>query len=74
MDKVIERAKTFERRRCGHLPEDYPEPLSNFECISKCVDATGKGENRQRYVVASQSQELRRAMREIPGVPLIYIV
>ncbi len=74
MDKVIELAKTFERRRCGHKPEDYAEPLSNLECMKSCVDDGTKGENRHRYIVASQDAQLRRLMRDIPGVPLIYIV
>lgn len=69
MDRVIEKAKDFERRRCGHKPEDYPEPLSTLECLSSCVGNT----NKHRYVVASQDGEVRAKMRGIPGVPLIYI-
>lgn len=69
MRKVIEKAKDFERRRCGHRPEEYPEPLSTVECLGECV---GKS-NKHRYVVASQDPEVRAKMRGIPGVPLVYI-
>ncbi len=72
MDKVIEHAKTFERRRCGHKPEDFPEPLTTMECLVHCVGDKGK-ENRHRYVVATQDLDVRRRLREIPGVPLIYM-
>jgi len=71
MAKVIEAAKTFERRRCGHKPEDFPEPLSSAECIKSCVDDKEKRENRHRYIVACQDVDLRRELREIRGVPLV---
>ena len=58
-----------ERRRCGHHPEEYPEPCSTLECLGSVVGAT----NKHRYVVASQDGEMRARMRGIPGVPLIYI-
>jgi U3 small nucleolar RNA-associated protein 23 len=70
---LIERAKTYERRRCGHLPEEYPEPLSALECLKSVVDPKGSGHNKNRYVVASQEQPVRKAMRGVLGVPLVYI-
>ena len=73
VSEAIDVAKTFERRRCGHHPEDYPEPLSTKECLLSVVDPKSSGQNKHRYVVASQSQEVRRALREVRGVPLIYI-
>lgn len=73
IDKAIEFAKTLERRRCGHHPEDFPQPKSTIDCIYSVVDGKGKGENKHRYVVASQDQDLRRMLRQIPGVPLIYV-
>lgn len=69
IDKVIEKAKGFERRRCGHHPEEFPEPLSTLECLGSVVGAT----NKHRYVVASQDGEVRAKMRRIAGVPLVYI-
>ncbi|KFZ14013.1 hypothetical protein V501_03428, partial [Pseudogymnoascus sp. VKM F-4519 (FW-2642)] len=54
---LIDKAKLFERRRCGHLPADYPEPLSAESCISSVVDAKGSGRNKHCYVVASQDVE-----------------
>ncbi|CAL3964294.1 unnamed protein product [Diplocarpon coronariae] len=70
---LIDKAKTYERRRCGHRPEDFPEPLSTHECLSSVVDPKGSKTNRNRYVVASQDAEVRRGMRGVLGVPLVYI-
>lgn len=73
IDKVIEVAKLLERRRCGHHPDEYVDPLSTEECVRSVVDPKGKDENKHRYVVASQSQDVRRMLRSIRGVPLIYV-
>lgn len=70
---LIDKAKTFERRRCGHLPEEYPEPLSAKECLSAVVDPKSTKHNKHRYCVASQDIEVRKAMRGVLGVPLVYI-
>ena len=71
---AIEIAKTTcERRRCGHHPEQYPEPLSTLECLSSIVDPQRTGNNKHRYCVASQDVEVRRAMRAVRGVPLVYV-
>lgn len=71
---AIEVAKTVcERRRCGHHPEQYPEPLSTLECLSSIVDPQHTGNNKHRYCVASQDVEVRRAMRAVRGVPLVYV-
>jgi len=68
---VIESAKRFERKRCGH--HDLEQPLSALECLKSCVDPKGAGVNSHRYIVATQEPEIRSKMRSIPGVPLIYI-
>lgn len=68
---VIEGAKRFERKRCGH--HDLEQPLSALECLTSCVDPKDKGVNLHRYIVAAQEPEIRVKMRNIPGVPLIYI-
>jgi U3 small nucleolar RNA-associated protein 23 len=70
---LIDKAKTYERRRCNHLPEDYPEPLSTKECLASVVDSKDTKTNKHRYVVASQEMEVRKHMRSIMGVPLVYI-
>lgn len=70
---LIDKAKTYERRRCGHLPEDYPEPLSAKDCITSVVDPKSTKHNKHRYVVASQDIEVRKSMRQVLGVPLVYI-
>jgi U3 small nucleolar RNA-associated protein 23 len=70
---LIDKAKTYERRRCNHLPEEYPKPLSAKECLSSVVDPKDSKTNKHRYVVASQDLEVRKAMRGVMGVPLVYI-
>lgn len=71
--EAIELAKTFERRRCGHHPDQHPEPLPASECMLSVVDPSSTGVNKHRYVVASQSQPVRQLLRGVRGVPLIYI-
>lgn len=73
MDNIIEFAKTLERRRCGHLPEDYPEPLSTNDCFKAVVDPKSAGVNKHKLVVVCQDDDVRRALRAIPGVPQIYL-
>jgi U3 small nucleolar RNA-associated protein 23 len=68
---LIEQAKTYERRRCNH--HTLENPLSDKECLSEVVDAKGSGTNKHRYIVASQDIEVRKHMRKVAGVPLIYI-
>jgi U3 small nucleolar RNA-associated protein 23 len=70
---LIDKAKTYERRRCDHRPEDYPEPLSTKECLASVVDPKGSKTNKHRYVVASQDVEVRKLMRGILGTPLVYV-
>ncbi|KAF7518672.1 hypothetical protein G7054_g13371 [Neopestalotiopsis clavispora] len=70
---AIELGKTFERRRCGHHPDQYPEPLSTLECLNSVVDPKDNGVNKHRYVVASNDQPTRQALRTVKGTPLIYI-
>jgi U3 small nucleolar RNA-associated protein 23 len=70
---LVDKAKTYERRRCNHLPEDYPEPLSTKECLASVVDPKNNNTNKHRYVVASQELDVRKHMRGVSGVPLVYI-
>jgi U3 small nucleolar RNA-associated protein 23 len=70
-EQWIEVAKQAERRRCGH--HELEEPLSELECISSVLDPKGSGTNKHRYVVATQEREVRAKMREVAGVPLVYI-
>ncbi|TID16504.1 rRNA-processing protein UTP23 [Venturia nashicola] len=70
-ENLILQAKTYERRRCGHLPDE--DPKSELECLKSVVDSKENGTNKHRYVVATQDQALRAQMRAIPVVPLIYI-
>ena len=70
-ETLIATAKTMERRRCNH--HELDEPLSSLKCISSVIDPKGSGTNKNRYVLASQEEELRRFCRSLKGVPLIYI-
>ncbi|KAF2155928.1 hypothetical protein K461DRAFT_284650 [Myriangium duriaei CBS 260.36] len=67
----INTAKTFERRRCGH--HELEQPLSTRECLLSVVDPKDTGSNKHRYIVACQDAELRARMRQIAGVPLVYV-
>ncbi|KAF2682481.1 hypothetical protein K458DRAFT_342124 [Lentithecium fluviatile CBS 122367] len=66
-EALIEQAKTYERRRCNH--HGLENPLTSLECLSEVVGPT----NKHRYIVASQDQEVRKHMRAIAGLPLVYI-
>lgn len=64
-EQVIRSAKTLERRRCGHIEIAKTE----MECVLECLGSR----NKNRYIVATQDRDLRNTLRQIPGVPLIYI-
>lgn len=68
---AIERAKTFERRRCGHLMDQ--DALPERECMLSVVDPKGKGENKFRYVVVTQDEMLRDRLRSVVPTPLMYV-
>ncbi|KAL9025584.1 MAG: hypothetical protein Q9196_005615, partial [Gyalolechia fulgens] len=70
-DPLILLAKSMERRRCNH--HELDEPLSTLECLSDVVDPKKSKTNRNRYIVASQEDEVRRFCRGVRGVPLIYV-
>ena len=61
----------MERRRCNH--HTLEQPLSTIECLSSVIDPKNSRINKNRYIIASQSEEFRRQCREIKGVPLVYI-
>lgn len=50
---VIERAKGFERCRCGHLMDS--DPLTPAECLMGVINHKGKG-NVHRYFLATQDE------------------
>ncbi|KAL2017834.1 hypothetical protein VTK56DRAFT_1636 [Thermocarpiscus australiensis] len=68
---AIDRAKTFERRRCGHLMDE--DPLTERECMLSVVDPKGRGENKFRYVVVTQDEWLRDRLRSVVPTPLMYV-
>ena len=70
-EALILRAKSMERRRCNH--HLLEQPLSTLECLSTVIDPKGSHTNKNRYVVASQEEEVRRYCRGIRGVPLVYV-
>jgi U3 small nucleolar RNA-associated protein 23 len=57
-------SKRFERRRCKHV-----EPVSSASCIKEIIDK----DNPHNYCIASQDADLRKYLRNVPGVPLIHI-
>lgn len=61
----------MERRRCNH--HELEQPLSTLECLASVIDPKDSKTNKNRYVVASQSEEVRRHCRAIRGVPLVYV-
>ncbi|KAK0733908.1 Fcf1-domain-containing protein [Lasiosphaeria miniovina] len=68
---AIERAKTFERRRCGHLMDE--DALPEQECVMSVVDPKGNGQNKFRYIVATLDEELRARLRSVAPTPLMYV-
>ncbi|KAI9770264.1 MAG: hypothetical protein M1840_003422 [Geoglossum simile] len=68
---LVDEVKTYERRRCNHHMLD--KPLSTLECLSGVVDPKSNSTNKHRYVIASQDGEARAFMRNVAGVPLVYI-
>ncbi|KAL8934378.1 MAG: hypothetical protein Q9216_005944 [Gyalolechia sp. 2 TL-2023] len=70
-DPLILLAKSMERRRCNH--HELEDPLATLECLASVVDPKNSKTNRNRYVVASQEDEVRRFCRGVRGVPLIYV-
>lgn len=61
----------MERRRCNH--HTLEQPLSTLECLSSVIDPKKSQTNKNRYVVASQEEAVRRYCRAIKGVPLVYV-
>ncbi|KAL6715755.1 hypothetical protein ACLMJK_006716 [Lecanora helva] len=61
----------MERRRCNHHTLD--EPLSTLDCFKSVIDPKSSLTNKNRYVVASQDEEVRRFCREVKGVPLVFV-
>lgn len=66
--EAIDLAKRFERRRCNHPPKN---PLKPAECIESITSINGA--NKHRYIVATQNYDLRKKLRKVPGVPLIFM-
>lgn len=70
-ETLILQAKEYERRRCNH--QDLEQPLSTLECLGSVVDPKDNQTNKFRYIVASNDVDVRKRMRRVAGVPLIYI-
>ena len=70
-EALILTAKSMERRRCNHHVLD--EPLPTLECFSSVIDPKNSHTNRNRYVIASQNEDVRRYCRGIKGVPLVFV-
>ena len=70
-DALILAAQSMERRRCNHHVLD--EPLSTLECFNSVIDPKNSHTNKNRYVIASQDEDVRRYCRGIKGVPLVFV-
>lgn len=70
-DALILTAQSMERRRCNHHVLD--EPLSTLECYNSVIDPKNSHTNKNRYIVASQDDDVRRHCRGIKGVPLVFV-
>lgn len=70
-DALIAIARSLERRRCNHHTLD--NPLSTLECLASVIDPKKSMTNKNRYVVASQEDDVRRYCRAVKGVPLVYV-
>ncbi|KDE03329.1 hypothetical protein MVLG_06172 [Microbotryum lychnidis-dioicae p1A1 Lamole] len=57
-------AKEFERRKCNHLKARPAE---------QCLTAMAGKDNPHRYVIATQSLTLRKHLRTVPGLPIVYL-
>ncbi|KAF2771931.1 hypothetical protein EJ03DRAFT_11580 [Teratosphaeria nubilosa] len=68
---LINVAKAAERRRCGH--HELEKPLTELECLMSVVDPKGSGSNKHRYIVVTQDLQARKKLRQVAGVPLVYI-
>lgn len=77
---AVDLAKTFERRKCNHreaIPGDdcLTAVIGASHFLLKCAlyrQATGDS-NRHRYVLASQSLDLRTVMRKVSAVPIVHV-
>ncbi|KOC68380.1 rRNA-processing protein UTP23 like protein [Habropoda laboriosa] len=57
--------KQYPIHKCGHAKHS----ISGTKCLQSMV---GKS-NSSRYIVATQDRELQDSLRNIPGVPIIYL-
>jgi U3 small nucleolar RNA-associated protein 23 len=61
----------MERRRCNH--HTLEKPLPTLECLASVIDPKSSNTNKNRYVIASQEDEVRKFCRGVKGVPLVYV-
>lgn len=58
--------KQYALHKCGH----EGKPITGSKCLSSML---GKC-NEKHYIVATQDRDLQKQIRNIPGVPLLYLV
>ncbi|KAK7906976.1 hypothetical protein WMY93_015588 [Mugilogobius chulae] len=56
----------YQVRRCAH----FKDPIPASECLLSMLGKT----NPHHYFIATQDHSLTTALKEIPGVPLFYII
>ena len=47
--------------------------MSSLDCFKEVIDPKGSLTNKNRYIVASQDEDVRRYCRAVKGVPLVYV-
>ncbi|KAI4492811.1 hypothetical protein M0804_002602 [Polistes exclamans] len=57
--------KRYAVHRCGH----EKKPIPGSKCLMSMI---GK-DNSSRYIIATQDRDLQNELRQIPGVPLLYL-
>ena len=68
---IITLAKTFEKRRCDHPPDE--PPLTTHDCLKSVIDPKDSKTNKHHYVIAVQDATLREWARGVRGVPSIFV-
>jgi U3 small nucleolar RNA-associated protein 23 len=59
----------YQTRRCDVRKCEHEQAANGGECIRSMIGDT----NEHRYIVITQDKKLRHDLREIPGVPLMYL-
>ncbi|KAE8891115.1 hypothetical protein PF005_g9206 [Phytophthora fragariae] len=65
--------EAYELAQSFKVAEAYDQPEADAVDVSKVVQSIIGDKNDRKFVVCTQEVELRKALRLVPGVPLIYL-